>query len=164
MAEHFKEFTAGDLLVSVRNLNLLMVLDPETLHIKWWRGGLWRRQHDPDWQPTGEISLLDNRMDREYSRIVSIAPDSTTPKVLLDGRSNDFYTRIRGSHQLTPTGDLLVASTQQGRVFEVDASGKTVFEMYNTKPGGNQFNYPIADASWFASGAFDFAEDQSCAK
>ena len=163
LADRFEDFKAGDLLLSARNLNLVFVVDPNTLEVKWWRSGAWRRQHDPDWEPTGEISIFDNRMSRDYSRIVSIAPASEKPRVVFDGRTNDFYSRIRGAHQFTAAGNLLIASTQQGRVFEVDSNGKTVFEIYNTRPGSDEFNYPVADAIWFSSDAFDFAKDSSCA-
>jgi hypothetical protein len=163
-ASRFPGFTAGDLLVSARNLNLIFVLDPETLRVKWWHSGSFRRQHDPDWEPNGTISLLDNRMSRDYSRIVRITPFSNQVEVAFDGRTNDFYTRIRGTHQFTATGNLLVASTQQGRAFEIDRDGQLVFEVYSTRPGGGEYNYPLSDAQWFPLDAVDLAKDFGCAK
>jgi hypothetical protein len=162
MAQAFPGFQAGDLLISVRSLNLIFVVDPQTLEVRWWHSGSWRRQHDPDWQPTGEITLFDNRMNRDYSRIVSIVPSSREVKVLFDGRANDFYSRIRGKHQLTGAGTLLVTSPQQGRVFEVEPDGQGVFEMLNTRPGGGEFNYPLSEAIWFPSDAPQFEAGGQC--
>jgi len=163
IADRFPGFKAGDLLLSARSLNLVFVVDPETLEVKWWRMGAWRRQHDPDWEPTGEISVYDNRMSRDYSRIVSIVPASQKTRIVYDGRANDFYSRIRGKHQFTAAGNLLISSPQQGRVFEVEPNGQVVLEIYNTKPGSDEFNYPLSEAIFFPSDAFDFAQDFSCA-
>ena len=83
---------------------------------------------------------------------------------MVDGRSADFYSRIRGKHQITKAGNLLITSAQQGRVFEVEPNGQVVLEILNPKPGSDEFNYPMSEAIWFPSDAFDFAEDFSCAK
>jgi len=163
IADRFPGFEADDLLVSARSLNMVFVVDPDTLKVKWWRTGDWRRQHDPDWQPTGEITVYDNQMNHNYSRIMGIIPATQTTRVVLDGQSIDFYSRIRGKHQIAPTGDLLLTVPQQGRVIEIDSNGKTVLEIFNTRPGGGKFNYPLSEAIWFPSDAFNFATEPSCA-
>ena len=163
IAKAFAGFQAGDLLVSARSLNLIFVLDPDTLKVRWWQSGSWRRQHDPDWQPTGEITVYDNRMNRAYSRIVSIVPSSLEARVVFDGRANDFYSRIRGKHQLTAAKTLLITSPQQGRVFELERDGHLVFEMLSTRPGRGEFNYPLSEAIWLPSDTSQFKEGVPCA-
>jgi hypothetical protein len=148
IADRFEGFEAGDLLISARSLNLVFVIDPETLEIRWWRAGAVQRQHDPDWLPNGQIMIFNNRMSRDFSEIVTIDPKTMARTVRLDGRDHDFYTRIRGKQQLLGNGTLQVTSPQQGRAFEVDRTGKVVLELVNTKPDSGDTNYVVSDLKW----------------
>jgi len=131
LAPLYPGFKPGDLLVSLRSVDLVFVMDPNTLKVKWWRQGLVRRQHDPDWNQRGTISIFNNNMHRGDSSIVEIDPRTYKSRVLVDGKKYHFYTPIQGKHQVTPQGSVLVISPQQGRVFEVDAKGKVIFEFLN---------------------------------
>jgi len=150
IADRFDQFAAGDVVISSRSLNLVFVVDPASGEIKWWRVGATQRQHDPDWLATGEISVLNNRMSRDYSEIVAIDPSTFRSRVLFDGRKNGFYTRIRGKHQMLPDGDMIVTSPQQGRAFEIGPTGETVLEIVNQRPGDAPFNYVISEMRWLA--------------
>ncbi|MEX1179951.1 MAG: arylsulfotransferase family protein [Cucumibacter sp.] len=161
-ASAFPRFEAGDLLISMRELNLILVADPEDLRIKWWRAGQTRRQHDPDWQPDGTITVFDNnrrdavweRDANRYSRIVRINPTTYEAEVLYDGALDNFYTPIRGTHQVLPNGNILITSPQQGRVLEVTPDGRTVFDFLNSYD--ERGSLQVSDAKWLPADFFDF--------
>lgn len=161
-ASAFPQFAAGDLLISARNLNALFVLNPKTLHIKWYVVGATLRQHDPDWEPDGTIAVLDNRLDRGASRIVSIDPTSGTRKVLLDGAKIGFYSRIRGRQTRLADGDLIIASPQQGLGYEVSAKGKVLMKYADRGPAGTHLNLALTELSWLPPGTFTQG-DATCA-
>jgi hypothetical protein len=129
MAAAFPGFEAGDLLVSLRELNLVAVVDPDDGRIRWSRHGPWLKQHDPDFQPDGTITVFDNRSGSGASRIMRVDPRSDIVDVLFAGsQAAPFYSWRRGKHQLLPGGHILVTETEAGRVFEVAADGGIVWE------------------------------------
>jgi DNA-binding beta-propeller fold protein YncE len=131
MAAAFPMLDAGDLMISFRALSLIFIIDPNSLKVKWWRQGAVQQQHDPDFEPDGTIMVLDNRWDNPPSRVVKIDPATYDVRMVLDGSKYDFNTINRGKIQQFG-GDLLVTSSKQGRVFEVDETGRLVFDFVNT--------------------------------
>ncbi len=149
LVRHYKDFNAGDLLVSFREPDIIFVMDPKTLKVKWWRQGLARRQHDPDWNDKGTITIFNNNTNRSYSNIMELDPVTMKHRVLLDGADYQLYTKTRGTHQYLPGGGLLITSPQQGRVLEVDSEGNVLFEFLNIygKDAQGAVNYmPVSDA------------------
>jgi hypothetical protein len=143
-AEAFPQFSAGDLLLSSRHYNQIWVLDGQDHSLKWWFAGPMIGQHDPDFQPDGRITVLDNRPggrasadpaevgDRGGSRILSIAPETKQFDVLYaSSERNSFYTPYRGKHQLLDNGNILITETDAGRVFEVTPEGEVVWSFIN---------------------------------
>ena len=152
----FPQFNQGDLLISARSLNLIFVLDPNSQKIKWWRSGGWRRQHDPDWNATGTITLYNNNMHRQTSSIIEINPTLYTQHELFDGSKGQFYSWMRGKHQLLPNGHLLITSPQQGRIFEVNQKGEIVFEFLNVYEQTHKVNILVSEGKWLDLNYFDF--------
>jgi arylsulfotransferase ASST len=138
-AEAFPMFESGDLLISMRNRNLISVIDRKTLRIKWWHIGPWVRQHDPDWNPDGTITIFDNNRDGTEvgkilgsSRILSIDPATKETRILYGGAGEEFfYCERRGKHQLLENGSMLIVEAEAGRVFQIDREGKITWEYIN---------------------------------
>jgi hypothetical protein len=160
-------FEAGDLLVSLRNLNLLMVVDPRTRRVKWSRIGSFLRQHDPDFLPSGRIALFDNRRDaggsRRFggSRILAIDPGAGRKVTLYGGRPGEhFYTDTQGDQQLLGSGNILVTESNEGRVFEVGPDRNVVWSYVNrwtTGPVG-----VVTHASRYPSDYLDESPKEPC--
>lgn len=131
MAAAFPMFRAGDLLISMRNINLVAVIDRQSHAVKWAQYGPWRDQHDPDFEPDGTISVLSNNLDRNRSTLFAVDPATKTWRDLYAGTDFWFNTYIMGKHQRLPNGNRLIASSMEGRVIEVTAAGKIVREFNN---------------------------------
>lgn len=137
-APAFPLFEAGDAVVSFRNLNLIIVLDPDSRKVKWSQTGPWLRQHDPDFLPDGRILVLDNRDDGADgrilggSRLLAIDPVTREVETIYEGTPEaPFYTSGRGTADALDNGNFLVAETEFGRVFEVTPEGELVWSFIN---------------------------------
>lgn len=133
LAEDFPAFMPGSLLLSYRTQNLVFILNPETLSIDWWRIGPWDRQHDPDWEDGGTITVFSNnqKAPREFSDVVQIDPETLEFSRIVDGSDFGFFSSINGNQQRTPFGSRIISSSTQGWVFEVDAQNKIIFSFLN---------------------------------
>jgi hypothetical protein len=139
MASHFPQFAPGDLLISIRELNTIMVVDPTSELVKWYQTGPWMGQHDPDFLTNGRISVFSNNDDGTAtgsvlggSTIFEVDPARGVTR-LTYGESSDqrSFTSIRGKHQTFANGNKLITESNAGRVFEVSANGEIVWEYIN---------------------------------
>lgn len=162
LARHYPKFKAGDLLVSMRTPNLVFVVDPDTLKVKWWIQGLTRRQHDPDWNNRGTITIYNNNMHRHFSNIVEIDPSTNEYKIVVPGQKYSFYSWWRGKHQPLPNGGYLITVPDTGRVFEVNANGEVTFDFLNTYTDDAKELLAIGEARFLPTDYF--GELPECAK
>lgn len=136
LAPDFPLFEAGDLLVSLRNLDLVFVVDPESDIVKWNASEPFIEQHDPDFLEDGWIGVFDNNRDGTDrgsmlggSRILALRPDDDSVTQLFPTSESDpFYTEYAGKWQTLANGNLLLTESAAGRVVEADANGRTVWE------------------------------------
>lgn len=132
LAAAFPLFVPGDLLISLRSINLVAVLDHATLRPKWSGTGPWHQQHDPDFLPDGTISVFNNNMGLGASQIVVANPATGEHRVAFDGAARgNFYSWRRGRHQHLPNGNIVIAESERGRVIEVNRAGEIVWAFEN---------------------------------
>ncbi len=143
MADAFPLFEAGDIMVSFRNINTILVLDGRTRKVKWSTTGPFLGQHDPDFLPDGHILLYDNRITGGKAlfgntRLIELDPVSKRIVWEWEGKGEyAFYNRSRGEQAPLPNGNVLAVDAHGGRVFEVEPeSGDVVWEWVNlVEPG-----------------------------
>jgi hypothetical protein len=134
-ADAFDLFAAGDIVVSLRDINTVLVVDGKTELVKWHLTHPFVGQHDPDFTPDGFITVFDNNIDRSQphsgpggSRILRVDPSTKEVTVLYgEGPDQYFYTRGGGKHQHLPNGNILITESQAGRVFETTRQGQIVW-------------------------------------
>jgi len=131
MAAFFPAFKVGDLLLSFRSINLITVIDPDTLKVKWFSYGEFSRQHDPDWGYNGEIIVYDNRSHSTHSRIISIDVETKQPRVLVDGEALGFYQFAGGNQHVHSDGRVLF--NNGGEALQVNEDNQVVFYFQNRK-------------------------------
>ena len=147
-ADAFPLFDAGDLVLSLRLYNLILVIDPETETIKWHQAGPWKRQHDPEFTEDGKISVFNNNVYStsfnefslaisppelpRVSNVIEIDPVTLKTEITYGEKvGQELMTIVRGKHQLTDNGGILFTEFEAGRAFEVDATGNIIWEYIN---------------------------------
>jgi hypothetical protein len=129
----------GDLLISARNMHTLFIMSKDSGDILWHQVGPWVRQHDPDIDGDGNLTIFNNRSkflsrkgEGAYSNILKFYPETRASEVLYPkGKSmpeKHFYTDIMGTHQILENGNILITESRAGRVFEVSDGGDLVWE------------------------------------
>lgn len=142
-------FERGDIMVSLRNLNTVLVFNRKTRKIKYVYTGSVFMQHDPDFISGNEISVFDNRSLVPDSVGQSKRPSDVSSRiVILDARDNSarvyfqgtneipFFTDIMGKHQWLPNGDVLITESRWGRAFEITSDRELAWEFNNIVGNG----------------------------
>ena len=126
-------FAAGNLLISVLELDTVAVLDPEAETIVWAMTGPFRKQHQPTLLPDGRLLLFDNRglLPADLSQVLEIDPRTGAVAWSYGGEGVDFFSRTLGSVQRLPNGNTLVTESENGRAFELAPGGRRVWQ-YDT--------------------------------
>jgi len=148
LAPEYPMFREGDLLVSLRELNLLVVVRPDEERIVWWRYGLTSRQHD--------ATLIDGAIEVFNNAPFTSPPKPTIRRVFVDrvGFEDIFDLSqwkmiMRQKGNFERRGDrLLTVDDNAGRVIAGKLSGDIEFDFENgyAAPGEEPENLQLRSA------------------
>jgi hypothetical protein len=138
--------SAGDLMVCLRNLNLVAVVNLESKRIVWATTGPWNHPHEPQPLANGNILLFDNLLaagGNAASGIVEFDP-AKREIAWTYGGSGQVHSDTRGAVEALSNGNVLITDTDRGRIVEVNRAGEIVWEYYHPIRGGeNQELIPV---------------------
>lgn len=118
----------GNLLISIRNLSLLVVLDGGSHEVLWaWGPGRLVYQHHSTLLPSGRLLVFNNGLAR--SEVLEVDPE--THRVEWSYHADDFFTDVAGSCQRLDNGNTLITESMTGYVFEVTPQGELVWVWAN---------------------------------
>jgi hypothetical protein len=168
--ERFPTSLGYALLISVRNYSLILVVDPETKKILWYRQGLTERQHDLDYFDGG-IYVYDNGTFRGYSRIARIEFDDPDDgsfgiQTIIDGRKLDWFDATHGQQQVFAHAGKrhhLFINGKFGRMYLINDQGEIVFALQNhfKTPGDTNTSIQLRAALFISESQYERFE-RSC--
>ncbi len=131
LASRGSPFLPGNLLLCLRNADLLLILHKDTRRIVWsWGAGELQWPHMPTMLPSGNILVFDNGIRRKASRVLEVNP--VTKKIVWKYEAHQsFFSPFQGSAQRLPNGNTLICESNMGRAFEVTADHRIVWEFWN---------------------------------
>lgn len=130
-------FTKGRALVSVRELDVVALVDLASRRVVWAMSGPWRAQHEPVALDDGRLLVFDNQGEHGMSKVIELDPE--TQELLWAYRGteeNGFFSSLCGSNQRLANGNTLITESTAGRAFEVTRAGEIVWEFLSPHRGG----------------------------
>ena len=139
LADRMPAFKKGNVLISLRQINLLAVVDMHYEEVMWVCAGMWIAQHDPTFLPNGNILLFDNKGYGRKSKVLEFDPLTfDVPWSYCSSADPPFYSQMCGAAQRLPNGNTLITESDYGRAFEVTPENRIVWEFINPERAGKE--------------------------
>lgn len=125
-------FARGNILTAFNKLSVIAIVDPRRREIVWAKAGNWEGVHHPTLLEDGRILLFANGRRRGASAVIMLDPLRPGHRWRYVGTPpGSFFSKFCGSADALPNGNVLIADSMNGRIFEVTRKGKIVWEYFN---------------------------------
>jgi len=166
ISQRFNFTEVGQVLVCLRNIETLVLIDPELEKVTWTMTGPWTRPHDPDFLENGNMMIFDNiwNKDGEVSRIVEFDPSTKKTVWQYQGdESKPFFSELRSRQQALPNGNVLICESDGGRLVEVNRNQEIVWEFVNPVQEtfeGKRYISVISTGRRYSAGELNFIQNR----
>lgn len=144
-AENNPAFVEGAALVSMRQLDAVMLVDLTTGLVTWEARGVFKRQHDPKLVGGGDLLVFDNGKGGRSSAVRRFrVSDMKETWSYVGNQDHEFWSATLGTAQELPNGNILMTESDGGRAVEVTPQGETVWEFYNPNRAGDDKEFIAA--------------------
>lgn len=132
-------FRPGDILVSLREVDIVGFVDATRRGVRMaWRGP-WRAQHHPVLLADGHVLLFDNRGLDDRSRVVEFDPRSGELTWEFAGSAEvTIDSPEAGACQRLANGNTLITDSERGRAVEITADGTLAWEFISPHRAGHR--------------------------
>jgi hypothetical protein len=131
-------FESGRVLVSLREVDVIALVDLDRAAVVWAERGPWDAQHQPELLPSGRILLFDNKGEGGDSRVLELAPLSREIVWEYRGESDrPLRSPEAGTAQRLENGNTLITESETGRAIEITPEGEIVWEFVSPHRGGS---------------------------
>lgn len=124
-------WSAGDVLVSLRDLDLIAVLDLREQQVRWWWGPQeLSAQHQPSALPNGNLLVFDNGQRMQRSRALELDP--VTGAVVWQYTADPpqaLFSPMAGGCERLPGGNVVISDARAGRAIEVTRGGRIAWTL-----------------------------------
>ena len=140
-SERSELFRKGNLLVSLREVDIVAIVDPVREVVEWAARGPWDAQHQPTLLEDGSLLMFDNRGAEGTARALEFD--------LANGERTWEYAGAEGERLMSPEagscqrlagGTTLITESERGRAIEVTRDGEVVWEFLSPHRAGPQRN------------------------
>ena len=113
----------GNTIISLRNFNFVVEVDPKGSVVRTYGDGIFRKQHDPEILPNGNMLVASH--NKPQHKAIEIDPDEKVVWEFTTSYEPDNYP-LRDANRL-PNGNTLITGTK--KIVEVTSGGEIVWEL-----------------------------------
>jgi hypothetical protein len=153
-------YAEDHVIISLRNQFRVVIYDWSEDKFIWsWGLDQLHAAHDARLLDNGNITLFDNRVGPDWSRVIEVDPrKGEIVWEYIGDPPNSFYSKARGSAMRLRNGNTLISQSETGRIFEVTYDGEIVWDFvspYLSKLKEESERHAIARAVWYSREQID---------